>query len=140
MNLKFLVLAAAVAAMFLNAGAEEDISSGIQTYYETEKNLSDVKEKVDALNDDIEKIEQDISPLNDRKDELVEEIQEKNAEIIDIENNIRSTKTDAENLQAKKSEFNVNKGIAYKIGNMAPAFIIGLWISTIILIFVWREE
>ena len=139
MKFKFLILVA-VAAMVLNAAAEEDMSSGVQNYYETEENLSSINTGIDTLNESIEKLEQEISPLNDRKESLTAEVEKKNSEFLDIENNIKNTQNDIENMESKKSEFDVNKGLAYRIGNMVPAFIVGLWVSIIILIFVWRGE
>jgi len=143
MKSKFLFLAAVIVAIALNASAEENISSvsaGIQEYQKKELNLSDINADINTLNKSIEKIEQEITLLNDKKDTLVAEIEKENAETIDIEHNTENTKNDITNLESKKNEFDSNKGYGYKIASMLPAFIAGLWISIIILIFAWKGE
>lgn len=139
MKYKFLFLAVIIAATTLNVNAE-NISAGVQQYYEIEKNLTDINSRIDALNTDIDSAEKDISALNDEKNILAADIEEESAEIIEKENTISNTKKEIENTKIKSSEFDTDKGTGYKIGNMMPAFIIGLWISIIILIFVWRGE
>ena len=143
MKFKFLFLAAVIIAVALNVSAEESkpgVFAGVQEYYATEKNLSQVNAEIDTLKDDIEKTEQEISPLKDSINELNTELERKNAEIVDTKNNIERTKSDTITMDGKKSEFDVNKGTGYKIASILPAFIIGLWVSIIVLIFVWKDE
>ena len=143
MKFKFLFLAAIIIAVALNVSAEESkpgVFAGVGEYYATEKNLSKVNEDIDTLKDDIEKIEQENSPLRDNINDLNAEVERKNAEIIDTKNNIERAKSDTINMDGKKSEFDVNKGTGYKIASILPALMIGLWVSIIVLIFVWKDE
>ena len=142
MNSKFLFLAAIIiAAAAAGTGvASEKMSSGVQEYYLTEANLSNISSDANTLKKDIGKIEQDILPLNEEKSRLESGIREANSEIIDAGNNIDITKKDAANLENKKGEFKIKQGTGYTIGNMIIPFAIGFWISIVILIFVWKGE
>jgi len=139
MKYKFLFFAAVIIASAFNAGAE-NISAGVSEYDKLNENLSNISAGIDVLKTGISGIEQEISPLEGEKDDLEKEIRETNKEVAEIENNIANTKKDYTNLESKKSEFDINRGLGYKIGSMIPAFAVGLWISIIILIFLWRGE
>ncbi len=128
---------------YVSASKKEEISSmseGIEKYYKKESELSSANKEVDLLSIEVEKLEGEIMPLNEIVNALKEQIEETNTEVIDLEIQIKNLKNDISVMKSKIEASKEASGTGDRIAGMIIPFIIGLWVSSVVLIFVWRGE